>query len=93
MPFILNGALHSRSFPALDAAGTRARGIDQNTLFEAGRKEDAFLRLRNFGFPDAASRYIGCVRISRSLSRRFRVVMESAAGLSSFAPSDDATIA
>jgi hypothetical protein len=36
---------------------------------------------------DAASRYIGCVRISRSLSRRSRVVIEPAAGLSPFAPS------
>jgi hypothetical protein len=28
------------------------RGMEENALFEAGRKEDAFLRLRNFGFPD-----------------------------------------
>jgi hypothetical protein len=25
---------------------------EKNALFEAGRKEGAFLRLRNFGFPD-----------------------------------------
>jgi len=30
----------------------RPRGMEENALFEAGRKEDAFLRLRNFGFPD-----------------------------------------
>jgi hypothetical protein len=30
----------------------RLRGIEENALFEAGRKEDAFHRLRNFGFPD-----------------------------------------
>jgi hypothetical protein len=27
-------------------------GIEENALFEAAGKEDAFLRLRNFGFPD-----------------------------------------
>jgi hypothetical protein len=27
-------------------------GIEENALFEAARKEGAFLRLRNFGFPD-----------------------------------------
>jgi hypothetical protein len=48
MSSILNGSLRSNC----GEGHARPRGMDQNALCEAGRKEDAFLRLRNFGFPD-----------------------------------------
>jgi hypothetical protein len=38
-------------------------GIKKNALFETGRKEGAFLRLRKFGFPD----YLRCASIRTML--------------------------